>query len=176
MELHRIDVEILDINDHAPVFMKKEITFQISESALSGARYSIDSANDPDVDLNSIQTYKLTPSDHFTVKIPAHLDDTKYVEMILQKSLDRETGEEHKLILTAFDGGNPQKTGTIKINVIVLDANDNAPVFSQSVYKASIPENCPKGSSVLRVSATDEDVGSNGDVAYSFSQSSGTVI
>ncbi len=172
MELHRIDVEILDINDHAPVFKKNEITFQMSESALSGARYSIDSANDPDVDLNSIQTYKLTPSDHFTVKIPAHLDDTKYVEMILQKSLDRETGEEHKLILTAFDGGNPQKTGTIKINIIVLDANDNAPVFSQSIYKGSIPENFPKGSSVLRVSATDEDMGSNGDVAYSFSQSS----
>uniref|UniRef100_A0A673L0R6 Cadherin domain-containing protein n=1 Tax=Sinocyclocheilus rhinocerous TaxID=307959 RepID=A0A673L0R6_9TELE len=172
MELHRIDVEILDINDHAPVFMKKEITFQISESAFSGARYSIDSANDPDVGLNSIQTYKLTPSDHFTVKIPAHLDDTKYVEMILQKTLDRETGEEHKMILTAFDGGNPQKTGTIKINVIVLDANDNAPVFSQSIYKASIPENFPKGSSVLRVSATDKDVGSNGDVTYSFSQSS----
>uniref|UniRef100_A0A672SNT1 Cadherin domain-containing protein n=1 Tax=Sinocyclocheilus grahami TaxID=75366 RepID=A0A672SNT1_SINGR len=172
MELHRIDVEILDINDHAPVFMKKEIAFQISESALSGARYSIDSANDPDVGLNSIQTYKLTPSDHFTVKIPAHLDDTKYVEMILQKPLDRETGEEHKMILTAFDGGNPQKTGTIKINVIVLDANDNAPVFSHSIYKASIPENFPKGSSVLRVSATDKDVGSNGDVTYSFSQSS----
>ncbi|XP_026135733.1 protocadherin gamma-A11-like isoform X5 [Carassius auratus] len=172
MELHRIDVEILDINDHAPVFMKKEITFQISESALSGARYSIDSANDPDVGLNSIQTYKLTPSDHFTVKIPAHHDDTKYVEMILQKPLDRETGEEHQMTLTAFDGGNPQKTGTIKINVIVLDANDNAPVFSQSIYKASIPENFPKGSSVLRVSATDKDVGSYGDVTYSFSQSS----
>ncbi|XP_052010954.1 protocadherin gamma-A11-like isoform X6 [Xyrauchen texanus] len=172
MELHRIDVEILDINDHAPVFKKKEITFQISESALSGARYSIDSAKDPDVGLNSIQTYKLNPSDLFTVKIPANLDDTKYVEMILQKPLDRETVAEHKLILTAFDGGNPQKTGTVQINVIVLDANDNAPVFSQSVYRASIPENISKGSTVLRVSATDGDLGSNGDVTYSFSESS----
>ncbi|XP_048058608.1 protocadherin gamma-A11-like isoform X3 [Megalobrama amblycephala] len=172
MELHRIDVEILDINDHAPVFMKKEITFQISELALSGARYSIDSAKDPDVGLNSLQTYKLTPSDHFTVKIPAHLDETKYVEITLQKPLDRETAEEHKLILTAFDGGTPQKTGTIKINVIVLDANDNAPVFSQSVYRASIPENFSKGSTVLSVSATDGDIGSNGEVTYSFSQSS----
>ncbi|XP_051506046.1 protocadherin gamma-A11-like isoform X4 [Myxocyprinus asiaticus] len=172
MELHRIDVEILDINDHAPVFMNKEITFQISESALSGARYSIDSAKDPDVGLNSIQTYKLHPSDHFTVKIPANQDDTKYVEMILQKPLDREIVEDHKLILTAFDGGNPQKTGTVKINVIVLDANDNAPVFSQSVYRASIPENISKESTVLRVSATDGDLGSNGEVTYSFSQSS----
>ncbi|XP_055033342.2 protocadherin gamma-A11 isoform X2 [Misgurnus anguillicaudatus] len=175
MELHRIDVEILDINDHAPVFMKKEITFQISESALSGARFSIDSAKDPDVGLNSIQTYKLNPTDHFTVKIPAQLDDTKYVEMILQKSLDREIVGEHKLILTAFDGGNPQKTGTVKINVIVLDANDNAPVFSQAVYRASIPENISEGSTVLRVSASDGDIGSNGDVRYSFSQSSQSV-
>ncbi|XP_077103406.1 protocadherin gamma-A11-like isoform X20 [Siphateles boraxobius] len=172
MELHRIDVEVLDINDHAPVFMKREITFQISELALSGARYSIDSAKDPDVGLNSLQTYRLSPSDHFTVKIPANLDETKYIEMILQNTLDRETAGEHELILTAFDGGNPQKTGTIKIAVIVLDANDNAPVFSQSVYRASIPENYSKGYTVLKVSATDGDMGSNGEVTYSFSQSS----
>ncbi|XP_073668234.1 protocadherin gamma-A11-like isoform X4 [Paramisgurnus dabryanus] len=175
MELHRIDVEILDINDHAPGFMKKEITLEISESALSGARFSIDSANDPDVGLNSIQKYKLNPTDHFTVKIPAQLDDTKYVEMILQKSLDREIVGEHKLILTAFDGGNPQKTGTVKINVIVLDANDNAPVFSQAVYRASIPENISEGSTLLRVSASDGDIGSNGEVRYSFAQSSQSV-
>ncbi|XP_077103403.1 protocadherin gamma-A11-like isoform X17 [Siphateles boraxobius] len=176
MELHRIDVEILDINDHAPSFMNKEITFQISESALSGARYSIDSANDPDVGLNSLQTYKLNPNDHFVLKMLSHTDGTKYVEMVLQTSLDREKHEVHNLILTAFDGGTPQKTGTVKINVNVLDANDNAPVFSQSVYTALVAENAQKGSLIVKVSATDADQGTNKQVSYSFSQISKNIL
>ncbi len=172
MELHRIDVEILDINDHAPVFINKEIHLQISEGALPGARYSIDSANDADEGLNSLQTYKLNPNDHFVLKTLSHTDGTKYVEMILQTPLDREKQEEYNLILTAFDGGSPQKTGTLKINIIVLDANDNAPVFSQSVYTALVPENVPMGSLILKISATDADQGTNNQVSYSFSQSS----
>ncbi|XP_058654486.1 putative protocadherin beta-18 [Onychostoma macrolepis] len=176
MELHRIDVEILDINDHAPVFKKKEITFQISESALSGARYSIDSAKDPDVGLNSLQMYKLNPNDHFVLKTLSHTDGTKYVEMVLQTPLDREKQEEYNLILTAFDGGTPQKTGTVKINVLILDANDNAPVFSQSVYTALVAENASMGSLVLKVSATDADQGTNKQVSYSFSESSDSIL
>ncbi|XP_059378009.1 protocadherin gamma-A5-like isoform X2 [Carassius carassius] len=176
MELHRIDVEILDVNDHAPVFKKKEISFQISESALSGARYSIDSAKDPDVGLNSLQTYKLNPNDHFVLKTLSHTDGTKYVEMVLQTPLDREKQEEYNLILTAFDGGTPQKTGTVKINVIVLDANDNAPVFSPSVYTALVAENAPVGSLVLKISATDADQGTNKQVSYSFSESSDSLL
>ncbi|XP_059378011.1 putative protocadherin beta-18 isoform X4 [Carassius carassius] len=176
MELHRIDVEILDINDHAPSFMNKEIIFQISESALSGARYSIDSANDPDVGLNSLQTYRLNPNDHFVLKTLSHTDGTKYAEMVLQTPLDREKQEEYNLILTAFDGGTPQKTGTVKINVIVLDANDNAPVFSQSVYTGIVAENAPVGSLVLKISATDADQGTNKQVSYSFSQISKNIL
>ncbi|XP_026135736.1 protocadherin gamma-A1-like isoform X8 [Carassius auratus] len=176
MELHRIDVEILDINDHAPVFLKKEINFQISEVALPGARYSIDSAKDPDVGLNSLQTYTLNPNDHFVLKTLSHTDGTKYVEMVLQTPLDREKQEEYNLILTAFDGGSPQKTGILKINIIVLDANDNAPVFSQSVYTALVAENALMGTLVLKVSATDADQGTNKQVSYSFSESSDSIL
>ncbi|XP_016142563.1 protocadherin gamma-A11-like [Sinocyclocheilus grahami] len=176
LELYWIDVEILDINDHAPSFMNKEIIFQISESALSGARYSIDSANDPDVGLNSLQTYTLDPNDHFVLKTLSHTDGTKYVEMVLQTPLDREKQEEYNLILTAFDGGTPQKTGTVKINVIVLDANDNAPVFSQSVYTALVAENAPMGSLVSKISATDADQGTNKHMSYSFSQISKSIL
>uniref|UniRef100_A0A671P9X4 Cadherin domain-containing protein n=1 Tax=Sinocyclocheilus anshuiensis TaxID=1608454 RepID=A0A671P9X4_9TELE len=166
MELHRIDVEILDINDHAPVFMKKEITFQISESALSGARYSIDSANDPDVGLNSIQTYKLTPSDHFTTQ--SRSGSSKNVELVLQTPLDREKQEHLYLTITATDGGNPKRSGTVKIHIIVLDINDNAPVFQKVTYKISIPENTAKGSLLVTVNATDADTVSNAQIGYYF--------
>ncbi|XP_041845372.1 protocadherin gamma-A11-like isoform X12 [Melanotaenia boesemani] len=169
MELYRIDVEITDINDNAPFFSKREYNFQISESASPGARYSLESARDPDVAQNTIQTYKLNPTDNFKLNIVSRSDGTKYIEMVLHASLDRENQEEHKLILTAFDGGHPQKSGSVKINVVVLDANDNAPVFSQSLYRVTVPENASKGTAILKVSATDDDTGANKEVVYSFS-------
>ncbi|XP_052010951.1 protocadherin gamma-A1-like isoform X3 [Xyrauchen texanus] len=173
MELHRIDVEILDINDHAPVFTRKEIHFQISEMAVPGARFSLDSAHDPDVGLNTLQRYNLLPTDHFSLKELSRADGTIYVEMVLQSPLDREQKEELKLTLTAYDGGNPQKSGTVKVSVTVIDANDNTPAFSLSAYRVSLAENAPVGTVVLTVSATDKDKGSYGEVTYSFSQSSG---
>ncbi|XP_026135734.1 protocadherin gamma-A1-like isoform X6 [Carassius auratus] len=176
MELHRIDVEILDINDHAPVFVRKEISFQISELAVPGAKFSLDNAQDFDVGLNTLQKYTLNPTDHFSLKEQIGDDGLKYVEMILQKTLDRENQEEHKLVLTAFDGGSPQKSGTIKISVLVIDANDNAPVFSLPMYRVSLLENSAKGTDVVRVTATDKDKGTNGELTYSFSQTSGKAL
>uniref|UniRef100_A0A3B1JC30 Protocadherin 2 gamma 28 n=1 Tax=Astyanax mexicanus TaxID=7994 RepID=A0A3B1JC30_ASTMX len=176
MELHRIDVEILDINDNAPVFTRNEIYFQISESATLGARFSLDVAYDPDVGLNALQRYTLEPTDHFSLKEISRSDGTKYVEMVLQTALDREKQEEHKLKLTAFDGGHPQKSGKVKINIQVIDINDNSPVFIQPAYRVTIEENAPKGAALVTVNATDKDNGSNGEVTYSFSQSSGKAL
>ncbi|XP_076861944.1 protocadherin gamma-A11-like isoform X8 [Brachyhypopomus gauderio] len=173
MELHRIDVEILDINDHAPSFARGQISFQISESALPGAKYSLDSAQDPDVGLHTLQRYTLSPADHFSLKEITSNDGLKYVEMVLQTPLDRENQEKHTLILTAFDGGKPQKSGTVKITVTVMDANDNAPVFSLPIYRVSLLENSLKGTHVVTVTASDKDKGTNAKVAYSFSQSTG---
>ncbi|XP_014853928.1 PREDICTED: protocadherin gamma-A11-like isoform X8 [Poecilia mexicana] len=175
MELQRIDVEITDVNDNSPFFSKKEYNFQVSESASSGSRYLLESAKDPDVAQNTIQTYKLNPTDHFKLNTVSRSDGTKYIEMVLHTLLDREKQDEHKLTLTALDGGNPQKSGSVKINVIVLDANDNAPVFSQSVYRVVVPENAPQGTAIVRVSATDNDKGENQEVTYSFSQHTNTV-
>ncbi|XP_063046158.1 protocadherin beta-15-like [Engraulis encrasicolus] len=176
MELHRVDVEILDINDNSPSFPKKEINFQITELAVTGAKYSLLNAHDPDVGINTLQSYTLHPSDHFALKTTSRHDDSKYVEMILKTPLDREKQHEHKLVLTAFDGGSPQKSGTVKISVIVLDANDNAPKFSESVYRVSLSENAVQGTVVATVSATDIDQGSNGEISYSFSQHAGKAL
>ncbi|XP_041078516.1 protocadherin gamma-A10-like isoform X6 [Polyodon spathula] len=168
MELCRINVEILDVNDNAPTFPKNEITLKISESSVAGARFVLETAVDPDVGVNTIQSYTLKPTDHFNLKIHSQLDGSKYVEMVLQTPLDREKQNDISLILTAIDGGDPQKSGTVKIHVIVLDANDNAPVFSQAVYKATVHENALKGILVTTVSAADADEGSHGLVTYSF--------
>ncbi|XP_053734348.1 protocadherin gamma-A12-like isoform X50 [Synchiropus splendidus] len=75
-----------------------------------------------------------------------------------------------KLLLTAVDGGSPQRSGTVVIHVVVLDANDNAPVFTQAEYQTTLRENSPLKTSVITVSATDADEGINGHVTYEFNQ------
>ncbi|KAL0182404.1 hypothetical protein M9458_021779, partial [Cirrhinus mrigala] len=97
-------------------------------------------------------------------------DGGKYAELVLEKELDREQQKEIDMILTATDGGSPQRSGTAVIHITVLDANDNVPVFSESVYKVTLAENTPSGTEIIRVSATDADEGPNGEVTYEFSR------
>nr|XP_061793106.1 protocadherin beta-16-like [Nerophis lumbriciformis] len=166
LELFPITVEITDINDNAPEFQKDERKFEISETAVVGSKFMLEKAFDADVGRNGLQKYTLKPSDNFILKLHSHSDSSKKVEMILQKPLDREKQEHLSLVLTAEDGGEPQLTGTMQIHITVLDVNDNAPVFSKAVYKASITENSPIGTLITKVSATDADKGANGEVMY----------
>ncbi|XP_037403078.1 protocadherin gamma-A2-like isoform X48 [Pygocentrus nattereri] len=167
MELYRVTVDILDINDNSPSFPRGEIELEISELAVPGARFPLESAIDPDVGLNALQKYTLHPIDRFNLNIKNAADGTKHVEMVLQSALDREKNAHHHLTLTAFDGGKPQRSATVKINIVVLDANDNAPIFSQSSYKAFVPENAVIGTLVTTVSATDADESSH-SIEYYF--------
>ncbi|XP_046907516.1 protocadherin gamma-A10-like isoform X9 [Hypomesus transpacificus] len=175
MELHRVTVEILDVNDHAPAFPHKDIQFEISESATVGAQFPLKNAEDDDVGLNGLQDYVLTPNTNFILKKQANPDGSKYAEMVLQKLLDREEHPRLSLKLIAVDGGSPQRSGTVNIEINVLDANDNAPVFNQTVYKASVMENALKGTYITAVNASDADTGSNGHITYSFSKLKGNI-
>ncbi|XP_039872156.1 protocadherin gamma-A2-like [Simochromis diagramma] len=167
MEFYTVTVQITDINDNAPTFKKTKITFKISETALIGAKFVLERAVDLDVEMNSVQSYELKPSDNFALKLHSNSDGNKNVEMVLQKPLDREKQEQISLVLTAVDGGEPQMSGTMQILITVLDANDNAPVFTQQTYKATVTENSPKGTVVATVTASDADQGSNSKITYS---------
>ncbi|XP_076594798.1 protocadherin alpha-3-like isoform X21 [Chaetodon auriga] len=168
LEIHYVAVEILDINDHSPVFPEKEKRLEISESALPGARFQLQAARDPDVGQFSIQQYKLSHNDYFRLEVKDRGEDRKVPFLVLQKQLDRETAGKHKLRLTAVDGGKPVKSGAIEIIVDVLDVNDNSPVFTKELYSATLKENVPVGTVVIQVNATDLDQGANGEVIYSF--------
>uniref|UniRef100_A0A3P8PJF0 Cadherin domain-containing protein n=1 Tax=Astatotilapia calliptera TaxID=8154 RepID=A0A3P8PJF0_ASTCA len=163
LELHRISLHIQDINDNAPQFNGERINIEIRESADRGARFVIEEAHDADVGQNSVQQYNLKKNENFILSVNGNT-----IELVLEKELDREKQQEMNLILTALDGGSPQRSGTLMIHVTVLDANDNAPVFSKAVYKASLPENSPLNTVVITVSASDADEGVNGDVTYDF--------
>ncbi|XP_061541484.1 protocadherin alpha-3-like [Phycodurus eques] len=167
LEVHYVAVEILDINDHSPVFLEKEKRFEISESATPGARFQLQGARDPDVGQFSIQQYKLGQSEYFRVEVKDRGEDRKVPFLVLLKQLDRETKGRHRLRLTAVDGGKPPKSGSVDIIVDVLDVNDNSPVFDKELYSVSLEENVPAGTVVIQVNATDSDQGANGEVVYS---------
>ncbi|XP_052313239.1 protocadherin beta-15-like isoform X14 [Oncorhynchus keta] len=168
LELHRVVLQIQDINDNSPQFANDRITFEIRESAVKGARFAVHQAHDADIGLNAVQSYTLQRNDHFSLAVNTIPGGGKYGELTLDKELDREQQQEVTLLLTAVDGGTPQRSGTVVIHVTVLDANDNVPAFSQNVYKVRIPENAPLGTVVVTVSATDVDEGQNGEVVYIF--------
>ncbi|XP_036379479.1 protocadherin gamma-A2-like isoform X14 [Megalops cyprinoides] len=172
LELHRVVVNIEDINDNSPRFPNEFIRLEITESAVKGSRFPLDEAHDADIGHNAVQSYTLQKNDHFVLVVRANADGGKYGELVLDKELDREDQQEVTLLLTATDGGTPQRSGTVVIHVTVLDANDNIPVFSQDVYKVSVPENSPLGAVVVTVSATDADAGANGEVTYEISRMS----
>ncbi|XP_055744887.1 protocadherin beta-16-like isoform X20 [Salvelinus fontinalis] len=167
MEFYTITVEITDVNDNNPSFEKSDVQFKISESAVSGAKFILDGAMDQDVGINGLQRYTLKPADNFALELHNQADGNKNVEMVLKKPLDREKVEQISLILTAVDGGEPPLSGTMQILITVLDANDNPPVFTQHIYKATVTEHSPKGTLVTSVSASDADHGSNSKVTYS---------
>nr|XP_054590088.1 protocadherin beta-16-like [Nothobranchius furzeri] len=167
MEFYTVTIQVTDINDNPPIFERSEMKFKISESAVIGATFVLERAVDLDVGVNNLKSYNLKPTDNFALKLHNSAEGNKNVEMVLQKSLDREKQEQINLVLTAVDGGEPQMSGTMQIVITVLDVNDNAPVFTQKTYKATVTENSPKGTVVATVTASDADEGSNSKITYS---------
>ncbi len=168
LELHYFMLNVEDINDNSPQFKESVIKFEIQESADKGSSYLLEEAYDADIGRNSVQSYTLQNNEHFLLNVLTRENGRKYGELVLNKELDREQQKDLTLILTAVDGGTPPRSGTVVIHVTVLDANDNAPVFSQDIYKVSLPENSPLDTVVVTVSATDADEGQNGEVTYAF--------
>ncbi|XP_036247289.2 uncharacterized protein LOC118691923 [Molothrus ater] len=167
MQVYGIQVEITDINDNAPSFRESEKELRVSETTAPGSRFPLAEAHDPDSGLNSLQSYELSGDEHFSLAVQAGPGGDQRPELVLAKALDREEAAFHELVLRASDGGDPARTGTARIRVTVLDANDNAPVFSQAEYTVRVPEDVPVGSVLVTVTATDPDEGPNGHLKYS---------
>ncbi|XP_070090163.1 protocadherin gamma-B3 isoform X17 [Equus caballus] len=168
LNFFHINVEIQDVNDNPPTFSQNITELEISELAPTGATFALESAQDSDVGVNSLQQYYLSPDPHFSLIQKENPDGSRYPELVVKALLDREEQSCHDLVLTAVDGGQPARSCTTQIRVIVADANDNPPVFTQDMYRVSVPENLPVGSSVLRVIATDSDEGVNAEITYAF--------
>uniref|UniRef100_A0A452GZH2 Cadherin domain-containing protein n=1 Tax=Gopherus agassizii TaxID=38772 RepID=A0A452GZH2_9SAUR len=170
LQLYRMEVQIDDVNDNSPKFSKNEFVLKIPEQLPVNSRFPLERAQDPDIGTNGIQSYAISSNEYFSLDVHSRGDGSKYAELLLEKQLDREEHAQLILVLTAADGGLPQRTGTARIRVNVLDSNDNFPQFSQSVYKVQLMENSPRDTLVTKVEASDLDQGLNAEITYSFGQ------
>ncbi|ESO93963.1 hypothetical protein LOTGIDRAFT_51683, partial [Lottia gigantea] len=171
LKLYTIKFIIVDINDNQPTFSTDVITLYIPESAIVGTKYAIEGAVDKDMGPNnSIQSYELLkPNSAFGIESERKLDGSSIVKIVLLRRLNRENRDLYNFFVVAKDGGSPQKTGSVTINVNVRDINDNKPVFRRQKYNFNVKENTGVNSIIGRVKATDKDIGENGRVSYRFS-------
>nr|KAF6448276.1 hypothetical protein HJG63_014987 [Rousettus aegyptiacus] len=168
LQVFHVEVGVKDINDNPPVFPESKKRIIIAESRPPETRFPLDGASDADIGVNSALTYRIYPNDYFALDTQNNREQTSSLSLVLRKSLDREEIQEHSLLLTAIDGGKPELTGTVQLLITILDVNDNAPEFAQSIYRVRVLENAFNGTLVIKLNATDPDDGINGDITYSF--------
>ncbi|XP_040846972.1 protocadherin-8 isoform X2 [Ochotona curzoniae] len=168
--LVHVEVEVRDVNDHAPHFPRAQIPVEVSEGAAVGTRIPLEVPVDEDVGANGLQSVRLAePHSPFRVELQTRADGAQCADLVLLQELDRESQAAYSLELVAQDGGRPPRSATAALSVRVLDANDHSPAFPQgAVAEVELAEDAPVGSLLLDLDAADPDEGPNGDVVFSF--------
>ena len=154
----QVTVIVNNINENPPIFTQAPNPIGIFESIPLGIDFVQFIAEDPDGDEI---IFSLQPS------IPSLPFDINSGNGILKtnETLDFETIQEYNITVVASNPGGPSTS--VDVLIRVLDVNDNAPVFDQSPYRASVRENSQLGTLVVDVEATDADSMDNGRVGYS---------
>lgn len=165
-----MNVEILDINDNSPEFPSRVVGLVIAESNDPNHVLRTKSAVDKDTGDNSVKEYRFQDlTNTFRLSVHKNPDGSSYLGIIVKERLDREVRDFFQVTIVATDGGFPQRSGSVVINITVQDVNDNIPEFSQSSYNETMPENMELMVPIMKVKATDADIGENGDISYQFS-------
>ncbi|XP_035585025.1 cadherin EGF LAG seven-pass G-type receptor 1 isoform X1 [Zalophus californianus] len=158
----QVFINVTDANTHRPVFQSSHYTVSVSEDRPVGTSIATISATDEDTGENARITYVLEDP------VPQFRIDPDTGTIYTMTELDYEDQAAYTLAITARDNGIPQKSDTTSLEILILDANDNAPRFLRDFYQGSVFEDAPPSTSVLQVSATDRDSGPNGRLLYTF--------
>uniref|UniRef100_A0A8C6K2J2 Uncharacterized protein n=1 Tax=Melopsittacus undulatus TaxID=13146 RepID=A0A8C6K2J2_MELUD len=158
----QVFINVTDANTHRPVFQSSHYTVSVSEDKPIGTSIVTISATDEDTGENARITYILDDN------IPQFRIDPDTGTITTLMELDYEDQASYTLAITAHDNGIPQKSDTTYVEILILDANDNAPHFLRDRYQGSVFEDVPLSTSVLQLSATDRDSGLNGRLLYTF--------
>ena len=146
-------VSLEDFNDNKPVFSQTVYTAEILENQPAGISLLQVMATDIDSGMNSIIRYSTTSSD-FTVDLISG-------EVTSLVSFDRETNERYSIIVKAMDLGSPRLNSTALITIVILDENDQPPVFRSSLYIIDIDNLTPPIQNILTLEVTDNDANSS---------------
>ncbi|XP_061229899.1 cadherin-23 isoform X3 [Neopsephotus bourkii] len=159
-----LTVKVLDVNDENPTFFPAVYNVSLPENVARDFKVVRLNCTDADAGLNAELSYFITGGNQ-DGKFSVGFRDGVVRTVV---SLDRETVASYTLIVEAIDNGptGNRRTGTATVYVTVLDVNDNRPIFLQSSYEVSVPEDIPAASSIVQVKATDADEGINGRVWY----------
>uniref|UniRef100_A0A7N8WZ65 Cadherin-23 n=1 Tax=Mastacembelus armatus TaxID=205130 RepID=A0A7N8WZ65_9TELE len=162
-----VSITILDENDNSPEFdITSDTSVNIPENTPIGKKVALVIGRDKDAGLNGLVNFTLVAGnmeDVFKIKTVNHT----YGEVYVNVRLDRESVDRYLLKVRATDNGSPPRYTDQTLTVNILDVNDNAPVIeSQRGYNVSVSENVGGGTSVLRVTATDQDIGPNAMLFY----------
>jgi protocadherin Fat 1/2/3 len=163
----QVVISVQDINDNAPVFTAAPSVAILEDSALHLLITTVH-AQDADSGSNGEVLYYLNDSTS-SAWVSVH-NTSGHVH--LRQLLDRERDEAFTVAITAVDKGSPQMESTMNLTVHIEDVNDHHPEFPQRSYSLSVREDIPRGSSVFRAQAWDADLGANGEVRYTLSQTS----
>ncbi|XP_049764142.1 protein dachsous-like isoform X2 [Schistocerca cancellata] len=169
----RVVVRVLDENDNAPTFPTDAMLIEFPENTPRDVKRTLHPARDLDLGAYNTQRYNIVSgntNNAFRLSSHRERDGVLYLDLQINGFLDRETTAAYSLLIEALDGGNPPLRGTMTVNITIQDVNDNQPIFNQSRYFATVPENATVGTSVLQVFATDTDAGENGRVEYSINR------
>ncbi|CAJ1065064.1 protocadherin Fat 4 isoform X1 [Xyrichtys novacula] len=158
-----ITFEITGRNLFPPSFTKPEAVFSVPEDLSVGSVIGRIHAGDRDYGSNGAIMYSINLENPL---LPFSVGETSGL-LSLIRGLDFEEEGFYHFQIEAVDGGWVSQTGTVNVTVVVMDVNDNPPVFSSSEYSLSVPENTETGTTILEVKAADDDSGVNAQVVYS---------
>ncbi|KAM4022955.1 cadherin EGF LAG seven-pass G-type receptor 3 isoform 2-T2 [Anomaloglossus baeobatrachus] len=151
-----ISVQVIDINDHAPIFVSTPFQVNVLENVPLGHSVIHIQAVDADYGENARMEYKLLGVSSNTPFVVNSATGWITVSGLL----DRETEERYTFGVEARDHGNPPLSASASVTITILDVNDNRPEFTQRDYFIRLNEDASVGTSVLSVTAIDRDVNS----------------
>ncbi|NXN11406.1 PCD23 protein, partial [Indicator maculatus] len=156
-----VKIVILDINDNSPSFTSLPLSYVMEDVEVGFLIHHI-IAKDPDEGINGQVTYHILSGNENRVFV---LDKITGL-LTTAQLLDRETQGCFSLTVMALDDGSPALSATQVLTIIVLDVNDETPIFLKQLYETAVHENRDPGEFVIKVEAVDRDAGLNSLLQY----------
>ncbi|XP_053285151.1 protocadherin gamma-C3 [Pleuronectes platessa] len=155
-------IEVLDVNDNAPIFTKDVYSAEINENSPIGTIVIRVNATDLDEGLNGEVSYSFG---NVNSKVQEMFDvNPSTGEITVKGQLDYEVDDSYEIDIQASDSGAVPLRTDKSITVNIRDVNDNAPVIEVTSLSNEIPEDARLGTTVALLSITDLDAGVNGKV------------